>query len=50
MEAADGTVVRKLGQKVRADPGDPAEVWITNLYLDEAEYDGAGRPCPAGRW
>lgn len=35
--AADGTVVRKLGQKVRLGGG-PAEVACTNLYLDEAEW------------
>jgi CYTH domain-containing protein len=34
---ADGTVVRKLGHKVRLDRG-PAEVACTNLYLDEAEW------------
>lgn len=33
----DGTVVRKLGQKVRLGEG-PAEVACTNLYLDEAEW------------
>lgn len=34
---ADGTVVRKLGQKVRLSDG-PAEVACTNLYLDDAEW------------
>lgn len=34
---ADGTVVRKLGQKVRLTEG-PAEVACTNLYLDEEEW------------
>lgn len=38
VDGVDGTV-RKLGHKVRTDPDDPAEVWITNLYLDEDEYD-----------
>ncbi len=33
----DGTVVRKLGQKVRLGAG-PAEVACTNLYLDEEEW------------
>ena len=36
---ADGTVVRKLGHKVRVDPGDPAEVWHTSLYLDDEEHE-----------
>ncbi|WP_228941455.1 hypothetical protein [Nocardioides sp. Leaf374] len=34
---ADGTVVRKLGHKVRLTDG-PAEVACTNLYLDDAEW------------
>ncbi|KQQ43924.1 hypothetical protein [Nocardioides sp. Leaf307] len=34
---ADGTVVRKLGHKVRLSDG-PAEVACTNLYLDDAEW------------
>lgn len=33
----DGTVTRKLGQKVRLSDG-PAEVACTNLYLDDAEW------------
>lgn len=33
----DGTVVRKLGHKVRLTEG-PGEVACTNLYLDEAEW------------
>lgn len=33
----DGTVVRKLGQKVRLHD-DPSEVACTNLYLDEKEW------------
>ncbi|WP_110180948.1 hypothetical protein [Nocardioides solisilvae] len=33
----DGTVVRKLTQKVRLGEG-PAEVACTNLYLDDAEW------------
>jgi CYTH domain-containing protein len=36
---ADGSVVWKFGQKVRVDEDDPSEVWLTNLYLDEAEYE-----------
>ena len=34
---ADGTVVRKLGQKVRLGEG-PGEVACTNVYLDESEW------------
>ena len=34
---ADGTVVRKLGHKVRLGDG-PAEVACTNLYLDDEEW------------
>jgi CYTH domain-containing protein len=34
---ADGTVVRKLSQKVRLGEG-PAEVACTNLYLDDEEW------------
>lgn len=46
--APDGVVVRKLGQKVRTDPDDPTEVWITNLYLDDAEYERlVGLPAAA---
>mgnify|MGYP001064891351 CR=1 FL=1 len=33
----DGTVVRKLGHKVRLGDG-PAEVACTNLYLDDEEW------------
>ena len=33
----DGTVVRKLGHKVRLGAG-PAEVACTNLYLDDEEW------------
>ena len=33
----DGTVTRKLGQKVRLSDG-PAEVACTNLYLDDSEW------------
>lgn len=33
----DGTVVHKLGQKVRLTDG-PAEVACTTLYLDDAEW------------
>lgn len=38
VRAADGSVTRKLGQKVRLGEG-PAEVACTNLYLDDAEWD-----------
>ena len=34
---SDGTVLRKLGHKVRLTEG-PAEVACTNLYLDDAEW------------
>jgi CYTH domain-containing protein len=34
---SDGTVVRKLGHKVRLSAG-PAEVATTNLYLDDEEW------------
>lgn len=34
----DGTVVRKLGHKVRLTDG-PAEVACTNMYLDQAEWE-----------
>ncbi len=34
---ADGTVVRKLGHKVRLGAG-PTQVACTNLYLDDAEW------------
>ncbi len=36
--SADGTVVRKLGHKVRLGDGGPAEVACTSLYLDDAEW------------
>ena len=32
-------VVLKLGQKIRADVGDPEVVNLTNMYLSAAEYD-----------
>lgn len=35
---ADGTVTRKLGQKVRLAAG-PAEIACTSIYLDDAEWD-----------
>jgi CYTH domain-containing protein len=35
--ADDGTVVRKLGQKVRLGPG-AEEIACTNFYLDDAEW------------
>lgn len=34
---ADGTVIRKLGHKVRLTEG-PAEVACTNFYLDDEEW------------
>ena len=34
----DGSVVRKLGHKVRLTPG-PQEVACTSMYLDEAEWE-----------
>jgi len=34
---ADGSIVRKLGHKVRLGSG-PEEIACTNLYLDEAEW------------
>ena len=37
VRAADGTVTRKLGHKVRLGDG-AAEVACTNLYLDDAEW------------
>lgn len=36
--ATDGSVVRKLGHKVRLGAG-PAEIACTSLYLDESEWD-----------
>jgi CYTH domain-containing protein len=37
--SADGSVVHKLGQKVRVAPDDPSVIWLTTFYLDEAEHD-----------
>ena len=37
MREGDGTVVRKLGHKVRISEG-PAEVACTNLYLNDEEW------------
>jgi CYTH domain-containing protein len=37
MTAPDGTVVRKLGHKVRVGEG-PREVACTNFYLDDVEW------------
>ncbi len=37
VRAGDGTVVRKLGHKVRLTEG-PAEVACTNCYVNEAEW------------
>ena len=42
---ADGSVVYKLGHKVREDDG-PATILCTNFYLDEAEW-GLLLPLPA---
>jgi CYTH domain-containing protein len=36
---ADGETVFKLTQKIRPEPGDPAVVSITNIYLERVEYD-----------
>jgi CYTH domain-containing protein len=36
----EGRSVHKLTQKVRTVESDPAEVFITNIYLSEAEYAG----------
>ncbi|HEX7738749.1 MAG TPA: GNAT family N-acetyltransferase, partial [Marmoricola sp.] len=38
----DGTVVRKLGQKVRA--GGPDSLWHTTMYLDDDEWAELSRP------
>ncbi len=38
VRSPDGTVVRKLGHKVRLTDG-PAEVACTNFYLDDAEWE-----------
>ena len=38
VRSSDGSVVRKLGHKVRLGEG-PAEVACTNFYLDQAEWD-----------
>jgi len=38
VRAADGTITRKLGHKVRLGEG-PAEVACTNMYLDDEEWD-----------
>lgn len=45
MIAADGTVTRKLGHKVRLTPG-PAEVACTSIYLDDREW-GLLRALPS---
>ena len=37
VRADDGSVVRKLGHKVRLSEG-PAEIACTNLYLDDREW------------
>ena len=37
IEEADGTVTRKLGQKIRLGSG-PGEVACTSVYLDDAEW------------
>jgi adenylate cyclase len=36
--AGAGSVVFKLGQKVRAAEHDPSLVWVTTFYLSEEEY------------
>ena len=41
MRHDDGTVVRKLGHKVRLSDG-PAEVACTNVYLDDQEWATLG--------
>jgi CYTH domain-containing protein len=41
VESPDGTVVRKLGHKVRLSDG-PGEIACTSLYLDDAEWDALG--------
>ncbi len=38
VRGSDGTVIRKLGHKVRLTEG-PAEVACTNLYLNTEEWD-----------
>jgi hypothetical protein len=45
---SDGTVVRKLGHKVRLTRG-PAEVACTNLYLSDDEWAFPWR-CPPSRF
>jgi CYTH domain-containing protein len=42
---ADGSVVRKLGHKIRLTPG-PDEIACTSIYLDDAEW-GLLRQLPA---
>jgi len=37
--APDGSVVGKLGQKIRMREDDPSAMWSTTLYLDAAELD-----------
>jgi CYTH domain-containing protein len=39
VEGAGGTLVMKLGQKLRVDDADPSTVWLTNLYLSASEYE-----------
>ena len=41
VRASDGTVIRKLGHKVRLAEG-PAEVACTNFYLDDEEWGVLG--------
>lgn len=38
MQLPDGRIIRKLGHKVREDPGDWGRIWCTSLYLEEAEW------------
>jgi CYTH domain-containing protein len=35
---AGASVVHKLGQKVRTEPGSPTPVMLTNIYLSAVEY------------
>ena len=53
MRSASGTIY-KLGQKVRAEPGSPERVSLTNMYLSEHEFDLLGQLAGASlhktRW
>ncbi len=55
VETPDGEVLqRKLGHKRRVDPGSPAAVMHTSLYLDESEWEALsvlpGRVLVKTRW